>query len=154
MAASSSSSATPTEIYRRPVNRFVAGFVGSPAMNFVEGKLARANGSAALRLSTGEAVNLDGYDFAGHPEDGRTVVLGVRPEQMDLEAASGPSSLSIEVSLIDPMGADSLLWANVGADIVSVRIGPDDSYAPGERLQAYFQPGHASLFDAQSGDRI
>ncbi len=146
--------ATPKEIYRRPVNRFVAGFVGSPAMNFVEGKLARVNGSVGLRLVTGETVNLDGYEFAGSPEDGRTVVLGVRPEQLDHNAGAGPSSLPIEVSLIDPMGADSLLWGNVGSEIVSVRIGPDDVYTPGEKVQAWFQAGHASLFDAKSGDRI
>jgi multiple sugar transport system ATP-binding protein len=146
--------ASPKEIYRRPVNRFVAGFVGSPAMNFVEGKLARANGAAALRLTTGETVNLDGYAFAGQPEDGRPVVLGVRPEQLELKAADGPSSLPIEVSLIDPMGADSLLWGSVASETVSVRIGPDDVYTPGEKVQAWFLPDHASLFDAETGDRI
>ena len=82
------------------------------------------------------------------------MVLGVRPEQLDPKAAGGPSPLPIEVSLIDPMGADSLLWGNVGTDIVSVRIGPDDVYTPGEKVQAWFQPDHASLFDAKSGERI
>ncbi|HET7717198.1 MAG TPA: sn-glycerol-3-phosphate ABC transporter ATP-binding protein UgpC [Bauldia sp.] len=146
--------ATPKEIYRRPVNRFVAGFVGSPAMNFVEGKLTRINGSAVLQLATGETVTLDGYEFATHPEDGRPAVLGVRPEQLDLKSQSGGSMLPIEVTLIDPMGADSLLWGTVASEIVSVRIGPDDVFKAGEKLRASFQPAHASLFDARSGERI
>jgi multiple sugar transport system ATP-binding protein len=146
--------AAPKEIYRRPINRFVAGFVGSPAMNFVEGTLVQTNGSAALRLTGGELVGLDGYGFAAAPSDGRPAVLGVRPEQMELKASGGPSALPVEVSLIDPMGADSLLWGSVGTDTVSIRIGPDDTYAIGEKLNAWFQPDHASLFDARSGDRI
>jgi len=146
--------ATPKEIYRRPINRFVAGFVGSPAMNFVEGTLVQANGSSAFRLADGELVGLDGYGFAGAPGDGRPAVLGVRPEQVDLKASGGPSALPVEVSLIDPMGADSLLWGAVGTDTVSIRIGPDDTYTIGEKLKAWFQPGQASLFDARTGDRI
>jgi len=146
--------APPKEIYRRPVNRFVAGFVGSPAMNFVEGKLVRANGSAALKLADGAEINLEGYAFGSTPGDGRPAVLGVRPEQMDVRAESGPSALPVEVSLIDPMGADSLLWGTVGRDTVSIRIGPDDTYTPGDKVRAFFLPDHASLFDAESGARI
>jgi multiple sugar transport system ATP-binding protein len=146
--------ATPKEIYRRPINRFVAGFVGSPAMNFVEGTLAHDGAAIAIRLADGALVHLGGYEFSAAPEDGRPVVLGVRPEQMDVKAAGGPSALPIEVSLIDPMGADSLLWGTVGAETVSVRIGPDDSFPPGQKIQAWFQPSHASLFDAKSGERI
>jgi multiple sugar transport system ATP-binding protein len=146
--------APPKEIYRRPVNRYVAGFVGSPAMNFVEGTLTSANGAAALKLPDGAEINLAGYAFAATPGDGRPAVLGVRPEQMDVRAESGPSALPVEVSLIDPMGADSLLWGTVGRDTVSIRIGPDDTYTPGDKLRAFFLPDHASLFDAESGARI
>jgi multiple sugar transport system ATP-binding protein len=73
---------------------------------------------------------------------------------MDVKAQSGPSALPVEVTLIDPMGADSLLWGTVGGETVSVRIGPDDTFRPGEKLDAWFQPDHASLFDAESGQRI
>jgi multiple sugar transport system ATP-binding protein len=146
--------APPKEIYRRPINRFVAGFVGSPSMNFIEGVLAGDAGAPALRLPDGDTVPLAGYDFTQTPGEGRKVVLGVRPEQMDVKAESGPSALPVEVTLIDPMGADSLLWGTVGTETVSVRIGPDDSFRPGEKLAAWFQPDHASLFDAESGERI
>ena len=105
-------------------------------------------------MPDGALVGLDGYDFAAPPGDGRKVVLGVRPEQMDVKAENGPSALPVEVTLIDPMGADSLLWGTVGTETVSVRIGPDDAFRPGEKLAAWFQPDHASLFDAGSGERL
>ncbi len=146
--------APPKEIYRRPINRFVAGFVGSPAMNFVEGTLVSHEGTPSVRLADGTHVGIDGYEFSAPPGGERAVVLGVRPEQMDVKATSGPSALPVEVTLIDPMGADSLLWGTVGADTVAIRIGPDDTFAKGQKLQAWFQPDHASLFDAKSGERL
>src|SRR5262249_30902616 len=72
--------ASPKELYQRPVNRFVAGFVGSPAMNFISGILDVANGATAIVCADGVRIGLDGYAFAGKPENGRGAVLGVRPE--------------------------------------------------------------------------
>ena len=146
--------APPKEIYRRPINRFVAGFVGSPAMNFIEGTLVADAGAPALRLADGALVAIAGYEFAGTPGDGRPVVLGVRPEQLETKADGSSAALPVEVTLIDPMGADSLLWGTVGPDTVAIRIGPDDTFGKGQRIQARFQPDHASLFDAESGERI
>jgi multiple sugar transport system ATP-binding protein len=147
--------ATPKEIYRKPVNRFVAGFVGSPAMNFLEGRLKVANGAAGISLSDGIEVPLDGYDFRTRPEDGKPAVLGVRPEQIELRSELPRSAvLPLKVNLIDPMGADSLLWGVVGRETASVRIDSDDNYHIGDELQARFQPSQASLFDAESGVRI
>ncbi len=147
--------ASPKEIYRRPVNRFVAGFVGSPAMNFVEGTLVGGNGSPEFRLLDGTDINLLGYQFGGTPGEGRPAVLGVRPEQVELKPSETNSGIfKIEVSLIDPMGADSLLWGSVGKDTVSVRIGPDDEFSVGETVTGHFFPDHASIFDAETGARL
>jgi multiple sugar transport system ATP-binding protein len=145
--------ASPKEIYRKPVNLFVAGFVGSPAMNFLRGTVRKANGAVGIKLADGADVALDGYEFQAAPEDGRAAVLGVRPEQLVLGTGS-PSSLPVTVSLVDPMGADSLLWGTVGADTVSVRIGAEETYKMGETVNASFQPALASLFDAESGERL
>ena len=95
--------ATPREIYRKPVNLFVAGFVGSPAMNFLEGSIAKANGSVAIRLKDGTDVPLAGYEFATPPEEGQRAVLGVRPEQIEIKGG-GPSSLPVTVSSSIPWG--------------------------------------------------
>jgi multiple sugar transport system ATP-binding protein len=146
--------APPKEIYRKPVNRFVAGFVGSPAMNFIDGKLKVAGGDVSLALPDGTAVSLKGYEFAAKPEEGRSVSLGIRPEQIELHPEAGASVLPVTVVLIDPMGADSLLWGSVGSDTISVRIGPDENYERGQTVKAAFQPSLASLFDKESGARL
>jgi multiple sugar transport system ATP-binding protein len=145
--------ATPKEIYRKPVNLFVAGFVGSPAMN-LEGRIAKANGSVGMKLVDGTDVSLAGYEFAAAPQDGQPAVLGVRPEQIDIRSSNSPAYIPVDVTLIDPMGADSLLWGTVGKETVSVRIGPDDSYDAGQTVRAGFQPEMASVFDAESGNRL
>ncbi len=146
--------ATPKEIYQRPLNLFVAGFVGSPAMNFVNGKL-RVNSDPMLVCDDGTAINLAGYKFAQPPVDGRKAVLGIRPEQIHIEEKLEASTvLPIELNLVEPMGADSLLWGNIGPDPVSIRVGPDDTHRIGEKVDVYFQPGMASVFDDESGARL
>jgi multiple sugar transport system ATP-binding protein len=145
--------ATPKEIYRRPVNRFVAGFVGSPSMSFVTGTIA--GGGSELVLADGQHVHIAGYEFAERPEDGRQAVLGVRPEQIETRpAAGGEAGLKVAVSVLEPMGADTLVWASVGRESISVRLGPDTAYQAGQMLDLAFQPAVASLFDAESGNRL
>jgi multiple sugar transport system ATP-binding protein len=147
--------APPKEIYRRPVNRFVAGFVGSPAMNFIEGKISKAGGGVAVTLNGGDTVALNGYAFTGTPEEGRPVALGVRPEQLTpTSTMNGAAYLPLKVSLIDPMGADSLMWGTIGSDMVSVRIGAEDHYKIGDGVNAGFDPALVSLFDVNSGERV
>jgi multiple sugar transport system ATP-binding protein len=146
--------APPKEVYRRPVNRFVAGFVGSPAMNFLEGRLSVNGGAPAITLTNGTRVGLDGYAFAQAPEDGRPATLGVRPEQVSFAPQPRGSALPVRVSLVDPMGADSLVWATLGTDTISVRVDDEEDHAIGQDLDAYFLPQQASLFDVASGNRL
>ncbi|MEX0853386.1 MAG: ABC transporter ATP-binding protein [Bauldia sp.] len=146
--------ATPKEIYQRPVNRFVAGFVGSPAMNFVSGEMVM-NSAPALMCADGVSIDLAGYEFAALPAPGRKVVLGVRPEQIHIETElPGATSLPLQLTLIEPMGADSLLWGSIGDETVSIRVGPDDDHKMGDKVEVYFQPSLASVFDAETGDRL
>jgi multiple sugar transport system ATP-binding protein len=146
--------APPKEVYRRPVNRFVAGFVGSPAMNFITGRLRVADCAVSLLLPDGEPVELHGYGFEARPVDGRPASLGVRPEQIALTAGPGMARLPMTLALIEPMGAESLVWGRVGNDSVSVRVESDEGFARGARVVAGFRPSQASLFDAESGRRL
>jgi multiple sugar transport system ATP-binding protein len=146
--------ATPKEIYQRPINRFVAGFVGSPAMNFVSGELV-ANSNAALMCADGVRIELGGYKFAEAPANGRKAVVGIRPEQIHIDLRlPDATSLPLELTLIEPMGADSLLWGSIGAEMVSIRVGPDDIHTIGEKVDVFFQPSLASVFDAETGVRL
>jgi multiple sugar transport system ATP-binding protein len=146
--------ASPKEIYRKPINRFVAGFVGSPAMNFLDAQIKKANGSVSAIVDDGSEVSLNGYAFNAAPAEGQPISLGVRPEQLSLKGMNGSPSVAVTVSLIDPMGADALLWGNLGKNMVSVRIGPEDGYKIGETVRAGFDPAAASIFDAESGARL
>jgi multiple sugar transport system ATP-binding protein len=147
--------ATPREIYQRPVNRFVAGFVGSPAMNFVSGRIDLGGEAPAVICADSVRIGLDGYAFAAKPEQDRPVVLGLRPEQIHLHKEFPDAiPISLQLSLVEPMGADNLLWGAIGNETISIRTGPDEDHAIGERIEAYFQPSRASLFDSQSGARL
>jgi multiple sugar transport system ATP-binding protein len=147
--------APPKEIYQRPINRFVAGFVGSPSMNFIEGRLSAVNGSLGIALPDGSTVSVSGYRFAGTPGDGRPAVLGVRPEQIELkQPQAGAASLPVTVSVVEPMGSDMLVWGSTGKDTLSVRVGPDEPINVGDRITAHFMPAQASLFDAETGNRL
>jgi multiple sugar transport system ATP-binding protein len=147
--------APPQEIYRRPINRFVARFVGSPAMNLVAGRMRVANGSAGFQLPDGSTVDLDGYGFAAPPADGLSAVLGVRPEQIALQASDAETArLALTLTMIEPMGAESLVWGRIGEALIGVRVRADEGFQEGTRVVAGFRPSQASLFDADSGVRL
>jgi multiple sugar transport system ATP-binding protein len=147
--------ASPKEIYRRPLNRFVAGFVGSPSMNFIDGTLAVEEGRVAFKLKDGRQLSLAGYEFASAPEHGRPATLGIRPEQVDL-AKNEPDSAAIPVNLtlMEPMGADSLVWGDVAGTQFSVRIDGDAHVETPSTVEAWFQPAQASVFDLSTGARL
>ncbi len=147
--------ASPKEIYRRPVNRFVAGFVGSPGMNFVDGTLSVSGGEPGFVLSDGTRIALHGYEFVAAPTDGRPATLGIRPEQVDLkEKAADATTLPIHLNLIEPMGADSLVWGHVSGTQFSIRIDGDDHVTTPATVDAFFSPAQASIFDKVSGARL
>jgi multiple sugar transport system ATP-binding protein len=135
---------TPLDVYERPANRFVAGFLGAPAMAFVEGMLDGAGrftaGALSLSLSLGPASG--------------AAVLGVRPEHVAIRA-DGP--LAGTVSLVEPMGNHQVVWLRCGAHTLASLVHEDgaaSSYAPGQAVQFAVDAGRVSLFDPQSGNRL
>ena len=143
--------ADPHTIYNRPVNLFVAGFIGSPTMNFLNGKFQ--NGGLALG---GTSVPLTGYDFEEHPSDARDLVLGVRPEHVTVgdAARSLPYNSEIEVEIVEPMGSETVAWTSVGGQSFTFRADADLGLKPGQKVLIGFEPGRASVFDAAKGTRI
>src|SRR5262249_36976661 len=108
---------TPREIYQRPANRFVASFVGSPAMNFIAGTL-RLKGSSATFVADDLGLPLRGYEFAVAPVDGAQVDLGVGPDHITL-AADGRMQA---IEMVEPMGSDLLAWSRLGGTAISLRL--------------------------------
>ncbi len=142
----------PQTIYNRPVNRFVAGFLGSPAMNFLDGQL-----SGGPVFKTGDvAVPLDRYVFDGTADRSGPCVLGVRPEHVALgEAANAmPFAIDATVEIVEPMGSDTLVWTKLGGHIFSFRVEAEKTLRSGDPVRIGFDPARASLFDSQSGNRM
>jgi multiple sugar transport system ATP-binding protein len=144
----------PMTIYNRPVNLFVAGFIGSPSMNFLRGELAEEGGRTVFQTH-GVSFSLDGYDAGSPLMPGRKVVLGLRPEHIHVDNHQVGSEMhDAVVDIEEPMGADNLLWLKHAGHTMSVRIGGAKRYAPGSRLQLSFDMTVASLFDAETEERI
>jgi multiple sugar transport system ATP-binding protein len=140
--------APPMELYRRPANRFVAGFIGSPGMNFIEGTLQRADGSA--RFVAGDlSVALPGETRAS----GGSVTLGVRPQQLLIE--DGPGALRAEVMVVEPMGSEQVVHlSSQGSGRLVAVVAPDVAVHSGDTVGLRVASGSAHVFDAESGVRL
>ncbi|MFL5157297.1 MAG: ABC transporter ATP-binding protein, partial [Microvirga sp.] len=142
---------TPDEIYHRPANLFVAGFVGSPQMNFTKGRLENTGEGLSFRAGD-RRLSLSGYQFATAPSAGQEVVLGVRPEH--LEIASNGIWPGFKVDIVEPMGADTVIWCSDGGGSVQVRTTGSRKAAPGDNLTLHVDPSQVSLFSAETGERL
>jgi multiple sugar transport system ATP-binding protein len=137
---------TPLDLYDKPVNPFVAGFIGSPAMNFIEGAFA-ANGAHAVTATDG--VKLPSL-VKGEP--GRKVIYGVRPEHLTL--AGSDQGLAAEVVLVEPTGAETLIVAQIGSARVQALFKERHRFRPGDRIWLRPDTGAVHLFDAEGGHRL
>jgi multiple sugar transport system ATP-binding protein len=141
--------AAPQELYDRPETLFVAGFVGSPAMNLVSGRLSEADGGTFAM--DGRHLGVGAYPFrAGRPE-AKDVVLGMRPEDLRIDA-SGP--LQVSHLFNEPMGADTLAWFQAGEQRISVRLKSAEASALTPSTALAFDAAKLSLFDKLTGARL
>ena len=139
----------PLELYDRPANLFVAGFIGSPAMNMLPGTMRRANGAARVEFAGGASVPAP-RGAAG--EDGQAVVFGTRPEHMVL--AAGAEGLAATVVVVEPTGADTLVFSKIGeADVTSV-FRERHEFRAGEAIRLVPDHDRSHLFDATSGKSL
>jgi multiple sugar transport system ATP-binding protein len=143
---------SPRNIYHLPANRFVAGFVGSPAMNFRTGRLMIDDGEPWFEIP-GLRHPLAGYRFRAAPAAGQPVVLGIRPEHVHV-GGNGGLTHPAAVELIEPMGAETLVWTKVAGEPLSIRLDGDTQITAGQALPVAFPPDRLSLFDAATGIRL
>jgi multiple sugar transport system ATP-binding protein len=143
----------PQTIYNRPKNLFVAGFIGSPSMNFLTGELVAADGRLIF-VTDGTRIPVDGYRSDAPLVPGRKAVLGVRPEHIGVDVPDAAEAYDAVVDIEEPMGADNLLWLKFAGQTISVRIAGARRYAPGTRIGLSFDIGLASLFDAETELRL
>jgi multiple sugar transport system ATP-binding protein len=133
---------TPADVYERPANRFVAGFLGAPAMNFVEGRLDGRGGFAADGFALG---------LAGRQGGAGAAVLGIRPEHVHLRD-DGP--LRGEVTLVEPMGNHQVVWLRCGPHQLSALVHDGRRLDTGHVVAFAIETERVSLFDPVSGRRL
>ena len=160
---------SPQEIYDQPDNLFVAGFIGSPSMNFLRGVLVRQSNDVAFSLRHGEQTTLlslprhfaDGGQLDGWI--GREIILGIRPEHVtDADSArkSGnahdyhPTEVSCTVELTEPTGPDTLVFVWFNGTRTTCRTHPRAAAAPGAQLTLAFDLSRAVLFDPATEQRV
>jgi multiple sugar transport system ATP-binding protein len=139
---------TPLDLYDHPTNLFVAQFIGSPAMNVIEGTVRRANGARHVEAAGGVLWPLG--SAAG--SDGQAVSYGVRPEHLGLTGAS--DGVPAEIIVVEPTGAETELLVQAGAAQLTLVTHGRPQVNPGDRIGLAIEPGAVHLFDQSTGQRI
>ena len=140
----------PSDVYRRPANRFVATFVGSPPMNLVDGRLATHDG---VRRFEGP-LQLDLADLAGVDVPDGEITIGIRPEDLTLVGPSTASAIPATIDLVEVVGADAYLSAAVGPGAtLTVRVDAETDVREGDAVHLRLIPRSARLFRGD-GERI
>ena len=151
--------AAPLDLYRQPTNLFVAGFLGSPPMNFIKGSLLQEGGKLLFKEAEGGAMSLvlDNRP-AATPYVGKPITLGLRPEDCDLlPQGKAPTANTMEamVDIVEPIGAETYFYLQTGAHTVVSRTSTMvDHREAGRRLKFEIAADRTHLFDPESGLRI
>jgi multiple sugar transport system ATP-binding protein len=141
---------TPMALYARPATLFVAGFIGSPAMNFLAGTIQRRDG---LHFHTeGDGPRLlvpDAWAPVLAGREGEPLVLGIRPEHIAV-APADDGAIAARLDLVEPMGHETIVHARAGAIALTARIAPQPLPEPGAPIALRPDPAHLHFFDARA----
>nr|HPQ67201.1 TOBE domain-containing protein [bacterium] len=148
----------PVTVYLRPVDRFVAGFIGSPPMNFFTGRL-RGSGPETRFEKEGLSVPCAAeHRKALEQWEGLEVIYGIRPEDV-LLARSAPDvppgdRIAAMIEVVEPMGSEVYVYFNASGNAFIGRVAPRERVGVGERIEVYFDTAKAHYFDPDSGETI
>jgi multiple sugar transport system ATP-binding protein len=140
---------TPLECYHTPVNQFVAGFIGSPSMNFFT---VRRNGnvlehdSFSYELSASTVEDIE--DASDH------LTMGVRPEHIEVSKGSERNAIHAEVEVVEPMGEVTYVYLTIGGETYTASIDAKERIQAGDEIDVVFPEGMIHLFDADTGDAV
>lgn len=146
--------ARPMEVYDRPINRFVAGFLGAPSMNFLDGGIEMRDGRAYF-VAGGNPILLadDAIDMV-RPYDSKAMVLGVRPENVSVEALAGreENAIACEVRVVEPLGDRTDVILETGGGLgLTISVDPHTAIKAGDAVRVYVDTGKAHIFEPGEG---
>ncbi|MEZ2222754.1 ABC transporter ATP-binding protein [Rhizobium sp. RCC_161_2] len=136
----------PLDLYDHPANVFVAGFIGSPAMNFVRGKLAAVNGETVFVSDKGAVLPVP----AGTTAHDEPVIYGIRPEHIE----HGGEGLPATISVLEPTGSETQIFAHIGGDPINAVVKDRIALRPGETIPLLINRERVHLFERKSGRRV
>jgi multiple sugar transport system ATP-binding protein len=139
---------TPIEVYRRPINVFVARFIGSPPMTFVPGRI-ESEADGGCFTARGMAVPLPGPLPADWPKD---VIAGLRPEDLTLRPAG--EGIAGQVELVEQLGAESIVYVSTGGHMITVKIDKETQVQRGQNVGLVVPAAAVHYFDARSERRL
>ena len=142
----------PLEVFAQPATRFVAGFLGSPAMNFVDAHLERADGRWVAKASDDFSVPVDEPRFGGSLEEGKPITVGVRPHDVRVVDGSAKEAAPLDVSIVEALGAESYAHGTIAGAPFVARLEASADVKKGHRIHVAFD--HMHLFDKQSGTSL
>ena len=139
----------PLEVYDRPRNMFVAGFIGSPSMNFIDGTVRRPNGQAVVEAADGTQLPLPSSAAA---VEGASVTYGFRPEHMRL--ASNGGGFATKVSVVEPTGSATLVFGHLAGVLICVQFNERFRTRPGDELHLEVDVDQVHVFGTDSQQRL
>ncbi|KAB0677714.1 ABC transporter ATP-binding protein [Aureimonas leprariae] len=137
----------PLDLYDNPANTFVAGFIGSPAMNFIKGRIEAADGRRSFVSSSGARLPVGDASVS---ENGQPVIYGIRPEHIDI----GDGGVPVRVSVLEPTGSETQVFAKLGDDTIDAVVKDRLAVRPGEEVLFRIDPRRAHIFDGKSAARL
>jgi multiple sugar transport system ATP-binding protein len=148
----------PLELYDRPNNLFVAGFIGSPAMNFIDATIKGGNGGGGPAAVTADGTELPLPATIGGVRNNQRVIYGIRPEHLTLNtaaaAANGNGNLPSEVVVVEPTGAEILVFTRTAGHEIAAVFRERHAFQPGDRISLTPDLGAVHVFDAETGARL
>ena len=149
---------TPLNIYNHPANQFVAGFIGSPPMNFFAGKIIRRPNQVLFDEGTFQVALPDGMAGKLADRDGQSVTMGVRPENVDEREARPESNparvVKAKVEVVEMMGAEVYLYAQTGRTGFTARVAPSCRRRVGDAVEVVLDMEKAHFFGAEGGESL
>jgi len=148
---------SPMEVYNEPVNQFVAGFIGSPPMNFLNARLVQNNGSYSVEMNGTQLPLSGGQGKQAETHVGKEVVLGIRPEDiLSAEDAQGRNLVPLKatVEVLEPLGAEIILELSTQGQTFTSRMGPQMRAKMHDNIDVYFDMERCHLFDTQTEQSI
>ncbi len=137
----------PQKIYDKPANIFVAGFMGSPAMNFLPARISGGGKTQRVMLAEGTSLSLTrGVDAV----DGKSIIVGIRPEHLSRATNTAGNVLEVIVSLVEPTGSETHVVSRFGAQEITSSFAPSQSPQLGESLRLAVDMDRICLFDAET----